>query len=51
MPEIQIFKFKNNQLRSMIDAHGEPWFVAKEMCIRDSCSGLAKRNPKAGHVW
>ena len=27
MPEIQIFKFKNNQLRSMIDAHGEPWFV------------------------
>lgn len=32
MPEIQIFKFKNNQLRSMIDAHGEPWFVAKDAC-------------------
>jgi len=32
MPQIQIFKFKNNQLRSMIDAHGEPWFVAKDAC-------------------
>lgn len=30
MPQIQIFKFKNNQLRSIIDAHGEPWFVAKD---------------------
>lgn len=32
MPEIQIFKFKNNQPRLDIDAAGEPWFVAKDAC-------------------
>lgn len=30
MPEIQIFKFKNNQLRTLTDNQGEPWFVLKD---------------------
>lgn len=30
--EIQTFSFHNQPVRSLTDSHGEPWFVAKDVC-------------------
>lgn len=32
MKDIQQFDFKGNQLRTLTDKHGDPWFVAKDVC-------------------
>lgn len=32
MKDIQQFNFKGNQLRTLTDNQGEPWFVAKDVC-------------------
>lgn len=32
MSEITPFDFKGNQLRTLTDSQGEPWFVAKDVC-------------------
>ena len=32
MKDIQQFDFKGNQLRTLTDNQGEPWFVAKDVC-------------------
>lgn len=32
MEDIQQFDFKGNQLRTLTDKHGDPWFVAKDVC-------------------
>lgn len=32
MNEITPFSFKGNQLRTLTDSQGEPWFVAKDVC-------------------
>ena len=32
MNEPTIFKFEQNDVRTITDEHGEPWFVAKDVC-------------------
>ena len=35
------FEFETNQLRTMVDENGEPWF-----CLKDACTILSVRNPR-----
>ena len=32
MNEMTIFKFEQSEVRTITDEHGEPWFVAKDVC-------------------
>lgn len=32
MSDVQLYSFDGNQVRTLTDEHGEPWFVAKDVC-------------------
>lgn len=32
MSDVQLYSFNGNQVRTLTDEHGEPWFVAKDVC-------------------
>ena len=32
MSDVQLYSFDGNQVRALTDEHGEPWFVAKDVC-------------------
>ena len=47
MSDVQLYSFDGNQVRALTDEHGEPWFVAKDVCdilgitnSRDAMSSL-----------
>ena len=33
MSNITLFNFEGSQVRVSLDAKGEPWFVAKDICV------------------
>ena len=32
MSDVQLYSFDGNQVRTLTDEQGEPWFVAKDVC-------------------
>jgi anti-repressor protein len=60
MKDIQQFNFKGNQLRTLTDNQGEPWFVAKDVCdilnidtnhLRDALDEDEITNLRNSEVW
>lgn len=56
MSDIKIFSFEANSIRTIVDAHGEPWFVGKDVAealgyarpndaLQQHCKGAVKRRP------
>ena len=54
-PILSVFAFSNHKVRVILDDHGTPWFVAKEVCkileirnSRDACSTLDEDEKDVG---